>query len=111
MNTSFDHTWFFPKDASFSLRIIHNNSRGTITPNSPMVSDARGVPFVIKRETLPIQTSDFQEMLRSKWPTVLAEAKELAKLYPDPIQGMISLLGELPRDYQTWREIIEEPYG
>jgi len=50
-------------------------------------------------------------MLRIKWPSVLAEAKELAKLYPDPILGIINLLGELPGDYETQREIIEEPYG
>lgn len=111
MITSFDMHRFVTIDASFLPKIIHNNSRGTITPQSPLVSGARGVPFVYKREPLPILASEFQEMLRIKWPSVLAEAKELAKLYPDPILGIINLLGELPGDYETQREIIEEPYG
>jgi len=52
-----------------------------------------------------------QERLRAQWPAILARAAELEELYPDPVQSMIDLLKDLPGDYDTWREILEEPYG
>ncbi|MBI3738201.1 MAG: hypothetical protein HY258_04050 [Chloroflexi bacterium] len=54
---------------------------------------------------------DLQARLRAKWPAVMARARELEKTNPDPVQSMIELLGNLPGDYATWREILEEPYG
>jgi hypothetical protein len=52
-----------------------------------------------------------QARLRQRWPEVVARARELETIVPDPIQAMIQLLSNLPGDYATWREIVEEPYG
>jgi hypothetical protein len=116
------YIWYPPKAASPSLRslfpysrgtssIRSSISRGTYALRSSLTIDSSGKSFVGERETRFTKISEFQEKLREKWPEILAEAKKLEKLYPDPIQGMVSLLGELPGDYQIWREIIEEPYG
>jgi hypothetical protein len=63
-------------------------------------------------QALPPATAlKLQARLRSRWPQVMARARELQKITPNPIQSMIDLLGGLPGDYATWREILEEPYG
>lgn len=49
--------------------------------------------------------------LRSQWPSVLARARELQAIIPDPVQGLIDLLDGLPGTSQLWDEIVDEPYG
>lgn len=116
------YTCYPPKAASPSLGNLYpysrgtsslrsSISRGTYTPGSYIVFNSSDSSVIDQQIKMSAQISEFQAQLRKRWPTVLAEAKELAKLYPDPIQGMVSLLGELPGDYKTQREIIEEPYG
>ena len=54
---------------------------------------------------------ELQTRLRAKWPAVMARARELEKITPDPVQTIIDLLGNLPGDYAAWQEVMEEPYG
>lgn len=63
-----------------------------------------------KQAVSPIHL-DLQARLRTRWPAIVAQARELEKSIPDPVQAIIDLLGSLPGDYATWREILEEPYG
>lgn len=51
------------------------------------------------------------ERLRRRWQEILDGRKDLFALYPDPVQSLIELLGDLPGDEATLRETIEEPYG
>ena len=62
-------------------------------------------------EPLPPTALELQARLRSRWPAVIARARELQKTSPNPVQSIIDLLGNLPGDYVSWREIMEEPYG
>ena len=64
-------------------------------------------------EYQPINTTqiELQNRLRSQWPTILARAEEMGSTIPDPVQTVIDLFSGLPGEYNTWREIIEEPYG
>ena len=54
---------------------------------------------------------ELQSRLRTQWPAIMAQARELRQTIPDPIQSLVDLLGSLPGSYATWREILEEPYG
>jgi len=77
--------------------------------DSTTISELRAIPFYLP--SLPDTASELQTRLISKWPAVMARARELEQRFPDPVQAMIDLLGNLPGDYDTWREILEEPYG
>jgi hypothetical protein len=54
---------------------------------------------------------ELQARLRARWPVVMDRARQLQKTTPDPVKSMVELLGNLPGDYTTWREILEGPYG
>jgi len=56
-------------------------------------------------------STELQKRLRARWPTVIAQARKMQDQFPDPVQSLINLLGDMPGDYDTWREILEEPYG
>jgi hypothetical protein len=58
-----------------------------------------------------VSASVLQDRLRSKWPSVLERARRNRIQYPDPVQALVELLGNIPGDYESWIEIIEEPYG
>ena len=32
-------------------------------------------------------------------------------VHPDPVQALVDLFSNLPVDDETWREIVDEPYG
>lgn len=55
--------------------------------------------------------AELQARLRAKLPNILHESIEARRIFPDPVQALVDLLGSMPGDYDTWREIIEEPYG
>ena len=74
---------------------------------NPLVHvDTGGTGFHITPSELSIQTR-----LRNQWPIVLSRARQAQNEYPDAVQSLINLLGNLPVDEETWRDIIEEPYG
>ncbi len=52
-----------------------------------------------------------QTRLRSRWSMILEEASQARLIFPDPVQSLIDLFGSIPGDYDTWIEVIEEPYG
>lgn len=54
---------------------------------------------------------ELQARLRARWPVVMDRARQLQKTIPDLVKSLVELLGSLPGDYATWREILEEPYG
>lgn len=73
---------------------------------------AAAQPTVLSKQTSAAPTAlELQARLRARWPIVMARSRELPKIAPDPVQSMIDLLGDLPGDYATWREILEELYG
>ena len=107
--SEFSSTLFSPfsvKEANTKGR-VNWTDRGTFTPLDHL-SMAAGISDMPRIQGSP---NPFQEMLRMKWRAALAKARELEEMHPDPIQEMIDLLGNVPGDYDTWREIIEEPYG
>lgn len=55
--------------------------------------------------------AELQARLRARLPEILQESIEARRIFPDPVQALVDLLGSMPGDYDTWREIIEEPYG
>ncbi len=91
-------------------RIVSMSSRGTFSNNDVLSITSESQYHPIQRNFSQV-VPEVQEKLRSKWYTALAEARKLESEYPDPIQGMIDLLGDIPGGYESWREIIEEPYG
>jgi hypothetical protein len=109
LSTGFLDSHFRVKEA-VKARIVVADSKGTFTSPSKW-SFSRGAT---EWSTLPISSipvSEYRAKLRMKWSVALVKASELEKIYPDPVQAMINLLGSIPGDYNTWREIIEEPYG
>ena len=55
--------------------------------------------------------AELQARLRSRLPEILQESIEARRIFPDPVQALVDLLGSMSGDYDVWREIIEEPYG
>jgi len=95
-----------------------------VTKNPPSVSHPKTIGTLSKipesltqhaivQSKSPVSPTAFelQARLRARWPEIVARAQELEKTIPDPVQALIQLLGNLPGDYASWREIIEEPYG
>jgi hypothetical protein len=112
----------FSLDASLEIvePVVYDNPTITrvVSVNSVGASGNIGQYFYVSRgvvnslpEVLSPSALDLQTKLRTKWLDILENSKELENIYPDPVQGMIDLLGDIPGDYNTWREIIEEPYG
>jgi hypothetical protein len=60
---------------------------------------------------LELASTELQDKLRARWPRLIKRARELEQHIPDPVKLLADLLGNLPGDYPTWREIVEEPYG
>lgn len=83
--------------------------QGSVTTN-PVKPDPIVVNSAEKRQ-LTSETKEIQRRLKAKWPKLLQNAREMEKDYPDPVGALTELLGNLPGDEATWREIIEEPYG
>lgn len=83
-------------DASLSI---------TVGRNSVLIDAEGGESYVqpSKRE--------IQARLRERWAEVRARAVDHENEVDEPVQGIVNLLGGLPGDYATWREILEEPYG
>jgi hypothetical protein len=99
-------------------------TRSSLTPAGALVWPVRGVSSGIpinlassikseKTKQIPLSPSatHLQIQLRSRWSSILKQSQELSKEQKDPVQSIVDLLGNLPGDYATWREIIEEPYG
>jgi hypothetical protein len=93
-----------------TTQIVWVHSKGTFEKTDIVYNTSEGEDYIIQRY-LTQDVLEIQEKLRTKWSIALVEAKKLENLYPDPVQGMIDLLSEIPGDYDSWREIIEEPYG
>lgn len=67
---------------------------------------------ILRKQLSVLPTAlDPQARLRERWPSIIAQAQEFRQTIPDPVQSLIDLLGSLPGSYETWREILEEPYG
>jgi len=100
-------TYSFPSESRYSPYstwiVVRNQTAGT----RPAVEGAN--------ETIGIRAtssvSEAQNRIRQRWPEVLARAQQLRRATPKPVESLIELLGGLPGDYATWREILEEPYG
>jgi len=94
-----------------SQRVIIPSVKAAGTSIRPAGVTSRGA--VIGRPQSPLSPTalELQARLRARWPAVMARARELEKTIPDPVQAIIDLLGNLPGDYATWREILDEPYG
>ena len=58
-----------------------------------------------------INTHLLQTRLQSRWSMIMEEASQARLIFPDPVQSLIDLFGSIPGDYDTWIEVIEEPYG
>ena len=56
-------------------------------------------------------TDELQERIKARWPDILARAKKLREIYPDPVQSLIDTFAKLPGDEEIWEQIINEPYG
>jgi len=102
--------WPKKENSSNRIRILSVDSKGTISKFDIQADTTSASEYSTSR-TLPSSVAKLHENLRVKWSIALERARELERLYPDPVQGMVHLLGEIPGDYDSWREIIEEPYG
>ena len=58
-----------------------------------------------------LRVNYLQDRLRLQWPIILSKARQLQEYYPNAVQSLITLFDNLPVDDETWREIVEEPYG
>jgi hypothetical protein len=56
-------------------------------------------------------TQLLQTRLSSRRSMIMEEAIRARLIFPDPVQSLIDLFGSIPGDYDTWIEVIEEPYG
>jgi hypothetical protein len=86
-------------------------TRSSLTPAGALVWPVRGVSSGIPINLASSIKSEKTKQLRSRWSSILKQSQELSKEQKDPVQSIVDLLGNLPGDYATWREIIEEPYG
>lgn len=53
--------------------------------------------------------SDPSVRLKKRIPVAVARAKELEAEFGDPLEELISFMNSLPGDYDTWRQIVDEP--
>ena len=91
--------------------IIFRKVRAVGTPIKPVSASNTYKVSSYQQPSISPTALDLQARLRARWPAVIAQARELEKAIPDPVQAMVDLLGSLPGDYATWRDILEEPYG
>jgi hypothetical protein len=49
--------------------------------------------------------------LRRKYRRAVQRSRAYRKRYGDPVDNLCDLLGEVAEDEETWRRILEEPYG
>ena len=54
---------------------------------------------------------DLLDRIRSNWPTVIEKAIRVRAIHPNPVQSLVQFLDSIPGDYDSWIEIVEEPYG
>ncbi len=54
---------------------------------------------------------EIRDRLRKRHKLALVRAKELRKIYPDPVQALVELFTGLSDDIKIWIETMEEPYG
>jgi hypothetical protein len=60
---------------------------------------------------LGISENVLKNRLRQQWPLIMRRAIQTRSNFPDPVQSLIDLFGNIPGDPNTLRDIIEEPYG
>ena len=74
-------------------------------------SKAAGTSFESQARRFTPSQAILRDRLFSRLPEILKESEEARKFFPDPVQALVGLLSSTPGDYETWREIVEEPYG
>ena len=67
-------------------------------------TEATGTGLIISENVL-------KNRLRQHWPLIMRRAIQARSNFPDPVQSLIDLFGNIPGDPNTLRDIIEEPYG
>jgi hypothetical protein len=96
----------FPKKMIYTFH--HEKIIGTWAIGTASVA---GIPYETQHSLLTHSQTILQNRLKSRLPDILAESVEARRIYPNPVQALIDLLASVPVDYDTWRQIIEEPYG
>ena len=54
---------------------------------------------------------EIRSRFRERHKTTLKRAKEIRKIYPNPVQALVELFSNVHVDNKSWIEVIKEPYG
>ena len=83
--------------------LVKRGVKGTKISKRP---EAVGKPINPGHRHLTPAQVKLQARLRARLPKILQESVEARKIYPDPVQALVDLLGSMPGDSDTWEEII-----
>jgi len=98
-----------PDAGSGYLILPQENTSGPRAVHFYVVSPNQAFP--ISPGTVILQVLDPRQTLRQAKARLLEEAGHLISSVPDPVGAIASVLNSLSADSETWRQIIEEPYG
>ena len=91
-------------DSTVNNGFVANRSVANTNPFGQVMSVGTSI-------AIPSNINLLTERLKQRWPYILSKASQLQLSYPDAVQSLINLFSNIPIDYDTWREIVEEPYG